>query len=263
MPAADLIRLVERLNAPYGLERSMKIMPGVLADDRCLLSIGRASLGSAPAERLLRIGDQLQIPPGFAEVLPAALERADIVHFGYEAVAGHEVYKIYCEYASDVRAALAADRRARPLVHLAYKWASRHPESGAVTRYSRVPCDTRVELEAILRSLLPVPHAERSLRCILGLVARIGAVVDSGEFLVMEVEESGNPRRSCDLNVYDAGLRLGDITDLLEVALRDFGVAPARSVFGRAEDKALGHLSGGVGRSGQEFLTVYFGVEGH
>jgi hypothetical protein len=265
MPAANLIRLVEGLDAPYGLERSVKIMPGVLADDRCLISIGRAALGSAPVERLLRIGNELQMPPGFAEALPAALERADIVHFGYEAAAGHEVYKIYFEYASDVRAALAADRRARALVHLAYKWDSLRPESGAVTRYGRVPCDSRVELEAIFRSLLPVPHAERALRCILGLVTRIGALADSGQLLLMEVEESGNSRRSCDLNVYDAGLRLGDITDLLEDALRGFAVpsAQARSIFVRARDKALGHLSAGIGRDGQEFVTVYFGVEGH
>ena len=39
--------------------------------------------------------------------LPAALQRADIVHFGYEAAAGQEIYKIYFEYASDVRAAIA------------------------------------------------------------------------------------------------------------------------------------------------------------
>jgi hypothetical protein len=265
MPAADLIRLVEGLRAPYGLERSVKIMPGVLADDRCLISIGRAALGRAPVERLLRMGNELHMPPGFAEALPAALERADIVHFGYEAAAGHEVYKIYFEYASDVRAALAADRRAHVLVHLAYKWAPLRPASGAVTRYSRLPCGTRAELEARLRSLLPASHAPRALRCALGLVTRTAALADSGQLLLMEVEEPGNSRRSCDLNLYDAGLRLRDIADLLEMALRDFGVplAHALSIFGRAQDKALGHLSAGVGRDGQEFVTIYFGVEGH
>lgn len=265
MPALDLIRLVDALGAPYGLERSVKIMPGALYDDRCLISIGRGALGRAPVARLLEMGNDLQMPPGFAEALPAALERADIVHFGYEQAARQEIYKIYFEYAADVRAAIAAKRRSSVLVHLAYKWSPLVPDSGAVTRYSWIPCANRTELETRLGSLLPLDHAPRALRSVLSLVSRTAAFADSGKLLLMEVEEPGNPRRSCDLNVYDAGLRLRDIADLLELTLRDFEVpaAQALSTFGRAEQTALGHLSAGVGRDGTEFVTIYFGVEGH
>jgi tryptophan 7-halogenase len=265
MPALDLIRLVEQLGAPYGLERSVKIMPRALYDDRCLISIGRAALGGAPVERLLQMGNELQMPPAFAEALPAALQRADIVHFGYEAAAGHEVYKVYFEYASDVRAAIAANGQDPVLVHLAYKWTPRRADSGALTRYSWVRCGTRSVLEARLRALLPEEDAPRALRCALGLVSRTTALADSGELMLMEVEEPGNTRRSCDLNVYDAGLQLRDIASLLDATLRDFEVptARARSTFGRSEPTALGHLSAGLARDGSEFVTVYFGVEGH
>jgi hypothetical protein len=265
MPALDLIRLVEQLGAPYGLERSVKIIPGSLYDDRCLISVGRAALGEAPVERLLQMGNELQMPASFAEALPAALQRADIVHFGYEAAAGQEVYKIYFEYASDVRAAIAANGQGPVLVHLAYKWVPLRPDSGALTRYSWLRCGTRAELEARLRGLVPEEHAPRAHRCALGLVSRTAALADSGELMLMEVEEPGNPRRSCDLNVYDAGLQLRDIADLLDETLRDFEVpaAQARSTFGRSERTALGHLSAGMARDGSEFVTVYFGVEGH
>jgi hypothetical protein len=93
----------------------------------------------------------------------------------------------------------------------------------------------------------------------------MAAIADTGRFLLMEVDEPGNPRRSCDLNVYDAELRMRDISDLLETALTDFAVPKpqARLVFDRAADRALGHLSAGVGRDGQEFVTIYFGVESH
>jgi hypothetical protein len=265
MPALDLIRLVEALGAPYGLERSVKIMPRVLYDDRCLISIGRAALGGAPVERLQQMGNELQMPPAFAEALPAALQRADIVHFGYEAAAGQEVYKIYFEYASDVRAAIATNGRTPVLVHLAYKWAPLRSDSGALTRYSWVPCGTRTELESRVRSLFPADHAPRALRCALGLLSRTSTLADSGELMLMEVEEPGTTRRSCDLNVYNAGLRLRDIADLLEATLADFEIpsARARSTFGRSEPTALGHLSAGLARDGSEFVTVYFGVEGH
>ena len=81
----------------------------------------------------------------------------------------------------------------------------------------------------------------------------------------MEVEEPDNPRRSCDLNVYDAGVRMQDISDLIDAALNDFAVPPAqaRDDIRSRRRSALGHLSAGVGRDGQEFVTLYFGVEAH
>ena len=92
----------------------------------------------------------------------------------------------------------------------------------------------------------------------------MAALADSGELLLMEVEEPGNPRRSCDLNVYDAGLRMREIADLLEAACEiSLFRTHRRAVFGRAGGSGAGHLSAGVGRDGREFVTVYFGVEGH
>jgi tryptophan halogenase len=265
MPATRLIRLVETLGAPYGLERSVKITQGTLADDRCLITVSRAALGRTPADRLLELGRELHIPQSFADALPASLRHADVVHFGYEAASGQQVYKIYLEYASQVREAMAATSQTPQLVHLAYKWAPLRPEGAAVTRYTWVPCRTRNELEAKLRSLLPAREAPRALNCALGLVSRVASFADSGELLLMDVEEDGNPRRSCDLNVYDAALRVHEIADLLGAAMRDFAVPEPRSqsLFDRSANKSLGHLSAGVGRDGQEFVTIYFGVEAH
>jgi hypothetical protein len=98
-----------------------------------------------------------------------------------------------------------------------------------------------------------------------GLLSRISGFADAGEVLLMEVEEPGNPRRSCDLNVYDAAMRIGQIVDLIEGVMTGLSVPQAerRDVFDRAADKALGHVSAGVGRDGREFVTIYFGVEAH
>jgi len=265
MSAADLIKMVENLGAPYGLERSVKITPGLLADDRCLISVGRAALGSAPADRLIRMGHDLGMPQNFADPIAAALERADVVHFGYEAAGERSIYKIYLEYVTEVRRAMAAELGHPVLVHLAYKWVAAQADSGAITKYTWVPCRTRNELEARLRDLVSAIEAPNALGFALSLVSRLAAFPDTGRFLLMEVDEPGNPRRSCDLNVYDAELRMHDISDLLETALADFAVpiSHARLVFDRVADRSLGHLSAGVGRDGQEFVTIYFGVESH
>ena len=229
-------------------------MPGCVADDRCLISVGRGAFGKAPLESLLRIGHELGMPGDFADALPAALERADIVHFGYEAAGARETYKMYFEYASDARAAMMAKHPVPVLVHLAYKWVALRSDSGAITRYRWVPCRTRAELEARLRTMLPSAQAPRALDCALRLVSQTGAAADAGELLLMEVDEAGNPRRSCDLNVYDAGLRLSDIADLLEHALRDFDVpaATAAAVFARFLGQGAGSFVGWrrQGRSG-------------
>jgi hypothetical protein len=265
MAIADLIHLVETLRAPYGLERSVKITRGALADHRCLISLGRAAFGVAPADRLAQIGRSLGMPETFVRVLPDSLEGADVVHLGYEAAAGRDVYKIYCEYAASVRRAMAGRGPDPVLVHLAYKWTPQRADSAAVTRYTWVPCRSRGELETKLMNLVPADEAPRANRCALALMSRIAAFADSGELLLMEVEEPGNPRRSCDLNVYDAALRMGEIADLLDTVTTDFAVPPARTraVFDQAADRTLGHLSAGVGRDGQEFVTFYFGVEAH
>jgi tryptophan 7-halogenase len=265
MAVADLIRLVETLRAPYGLERSVKITRGTLADDRCLISLGRAAFGSAPADRLAQIGGSLGMPEIFVRALASSLEGADVVHLGYEAAAGRDIYKIYCEYAASVRRAMAAHGGDPVLVHLAYKWTPQRADNAAVTRYTWVPCRSRGELETKLADLVPADEAPRASRCTLALVSRIAAFADSGELLLMEVEEPGNPRRSCDLNVYDAALRVGEVADLIDAVTADFAVPPARThaVFGHAAGRMLGHLSAGVGRDGQEFVTFYFGVEAH
>jgi tryptophan 7-halogenase len=265
MPAADVIALVKSLNASYGLERSVKITQGTLADDRYLLSVGRAAFGADAADRLLKLARPLFLPAAFARELPSALAGADVIHFGYEAAAGRDIYKIYCEYAARTRQAMAAPVRSPVLVHVAYKWTPQEPGSAAVTRYTWSPYRDRSGLEQKLHDLVPQAQAPRAARCAQALVARIASVADHGEALLMEVEEPGNPRRSCDLNVYDAELRIKDIGDLIETTATEFAIPQARlrAVFGPAGERILGHLSAGLTRSGAEFVTLYFGVEGH
>jgi hypothetical protein len=265
MAAADLIRLVQDFGAPFGLERSIKLTPGRLDRERCLLSVGRSAFGEPPQSKLLDAARALGLPEPFVEELAASAAEADVIHFGYEADGGRGIYKIYCEYASKVRRAMAEGQGLPTLVHLAFKWVPDKADSHAVTRYSWVPCRTIGDLEDRLRLLLPLERAPNAHRCVFELLSRASAVADPREFLLMEVEERGNPRRSCDLNVYDAAMRVGQAIDLVEAAAAGLAVpkSEVQSAFAPVTDKMLGHLSGGVGRNGEEFVTVYFGVESH
>ena len=263
MPAADLVALVAELGAPYGLERSVKISSGQLLDDRCLLSVHRSALGDAPAARLAELGRNLSVPADVADRLPASLDEADIVHFGHEGGPGYTIRKIYFEYAARARRAMEVGEPA--LVHLAYKWVLGSAGAASVTRYTWLPLAPRRDLEAKVRTMLPANAAPRGLCCALNVIARAADRTDPGELMMMEVEEPGNPRRSCDLNLYDARLRVGQISDVIAATARDFAVPQSRveAVFGGAEDLALGHVSAGIGKDGEEFVTIYYGVEAH
>jgi hypothetical protein len=96
-------------------------------------------------------------------------------------------------------------------------------------------------------------------------MTRASERTDPRHLFLMEVADADNPRRSYDLNVYRAELRLGDIADLVGAVAEDFAIPPpqVRALLERSGTLALGHLSGGRGRDGGEFVTLYYGVEAH
>ncbi len=265
MSAPDLIDLVRRLKAPYGLERSLKIVPGALMEDRFLISLHRSALGEAAVDTLLQMGGALGAPADFAAAIAAAQADADIIHFGYEGGQQQPIYKIYLEYASRVRRAQAQNAPDPVLLHLAYKWMPDVPGQRTVTRYTWIPCRSRAALAERLATIVPAEEAPRALRCALELLSRSTARTDSRNLALLEVAEPDNPRRSYDLNVYRAQLHLHDIADLVASVAPDFAVPQPQvlALLDRSGALDLGHLSGGLGRDGREFVTIYYGVEAH
>jgi len=80
------------------------------------------------------------------------------------------------------------------------------------------------------------------------------------DFLYAEVAEEGNPRRSYDMNLYQAKLPLAGMRSQLAALFERFELpAPElERVYETVQDQILGHLSGGTERQGRDFLTFYF-----
>jgi hypothetical protein len=257
-PADDLVRLVEGLRAPYGYERSIKIAPGALYDERCLLSVHARALRPHPAHTLIEMGRALGAPPRLDAAIREALPGADIVHFGHEAGEGAPLSKLYFEYAARAKASMAQRRPA--LVHLAYKWRRGEAEA-RLTRYLWRPCLSAAEARARVEARLP--EAARARAAALAVLERSAELADSGALAILDVEEAASPRASLDVNLYDAGLSLADVADVVARTGEAFAVAPSRveASFGAARASALGHVAAGVDRAAREFVTFYFGVE--
>ena len=79
----------------------------------------------------------------------------------------------------------------------------------------------------------------------------------------VEGEEEGSTRRSFDVRLYEADLKIGEVVGDL-VKARDLFAVPTDR-FDRLIEiiggKTLGHISAGTGRDGREFLTIYYDAE--
>lgn len=77
--------------------------------------------------------------------------------------------------------------------------------------------------------------------------------------LYLEASESGNPRRSFDVNLYKTGLFVSDVAAELRAAaaLFEVGSDTIEAQLGALGHRPLGHISGGTDRYGSEFLSIY------
>jgi tryptophan halogenase len=255
---------VAALGVPYGFERSCKLSAGRVSGDRFLLSVHRDALGSDPLRRVRGLLDPAGMPDGLVDNLARDWPGADIVHFGYEAAEGGEICKVYFEYADAVRKAARLRAETPTLVHRAWKWrlppASRHVVTDYTWRQNGAGEDL---MRRVAQLCEPPGTAHPAARAVRALRDLAGANTRFDDLMLLDVQEEGTPRRSFDLNLYPTELTLRAIAPAIEELRREFGLSREQidTAFEHALDLPLGHISGGSGRDGAPFVTIYFGVE--
>ena len=173
--------------------------------------------------------------------------------------------KVYLEFKNRYRQALSAgdtEQAVKPL-YLGYKWDPFSEERKAVTEYRPLPCSSSDGIGDILGGFFKGQKRSRALkysRSVLKLALKKTAPED---ILLLEVTESA-ARRSFDLNVYNAYLKISDLDRLFKSLCRTYSV-PAeefQGLYRRIKGQTLCHIAGGADREGREFLTFYYGTEG-
>jgi len=263
--AEILLGAVRGLRADFGLEQSFKLSRGTLEENRFLVTLAKRTI-ERPQERILGVCELLGMPGPLRELFAARLPAANYVHVGLEEGVRGPLYKMYLEFWTDWEREI--DRR--PMrhdpfeLHLGFKWDPTDAARRAVSTYT---CHPRIAPERIRERIAglfdPGAHSG-SLAVALDIVVRAAAGVGREQLLYLEVREGENPRRSFDLNVYKANLRLGDFGEPLRRLCAYHGVPPERlaALYARAKHKRLGHVSGGIDRTGRDFLTIYYGMRG-
>lgn len=240
----------------YGREDAFKLVPGRLIGERVLIGVETAV---ADAERLLALGTKLGLPGAGLDLLLPRAAQANAVFFGFEALDSSCVCKVYLEFWDVVRSeARRTGSRAPQLLHLGVKWDSARPGQHAVARYH---CYPLLGLRAILRRM-EACHADASPALLHGAqdIVRMAAQRNpAASMLYLEVREDGNPRSSYDINLYKSGMLVADAGAQLRQAGAHLGIDAAllEASIARLGPCPLGHLSSGLDRHGQQFLSVY------
>ena len=263
---ADLLfQLVKSLNAEVGFERSFKIVNAVLLNNRFLLGVSKKSVVQRADDRLTQTCSLMGMPKTLLEVFKKYLPQGNYVHFGFEQNEKTFVYKVYLEFWETIKEEIgkSKDRPGPMLLHVGLKWDVSDPARQSLTRYTWYPWLSPHEiLERVSRMLDPqtdTPAKQAADELVSVALARIPA----RDILYLEVTEEGNPRRSFDINVYRANLQVAEVYPLLSMLCRRHSIPfeTFHSLYDGIKTKRLGHLAGGIDREGNNFFTVYYGVE--
>ena len=257
--AQYLASLIEAEGVRYGREDSFKLSRAGLLTNRFLLGIPLQEITLA---RVMHLCKTLGMPHRCQASVLDHLGRANLIFFGLEDDGERGVYKVYLEFWDSVRRQVRSTGSTDPLLlNLGFKW--RAGGDGSDVRVARYTCFPLLSVYDILGRLhqvyaggrSPATHAGAS-----GIIQRAAAANPSASFLYVEASEEGNPRRSFDVNLYKANLSVGDIQPFLVEVARHFRI-PCETLdpwLRRIAARPLGHLSGGLDKDGQDFMTTYY-----
>jgi len=258
-----LFKIVEELNVACGYERSFKMLDGKLLANRFLLGINTDSVS---CDRLVDVCRRLQMPDHFKKPFVTGLADANLVFLGFE---DHEpgcIYKVYLEFWEKLKQDLnSAPNHMPATLHLGFKWKADEPTQASVSKYI---CFPKLSVSQILNRIGRIYESQSNQLAGSITEAIIRSAADrliipssiESPFIYLEVVEEGCSRRSFDINLYQAGLRVGEIEFLLSKIARHYQIPAEKLVrlYRLVGDKRLGHLSGGVNNAEQDFLTVYY-----
>ena len=232
-----------------GYEQSFKMLPGSLLSDRFLTGIACSNIAM---EDVKFIAESLVTPAAFASAISQDWHDASFFHIGFEQGQQSASYKLYLEFPKG---------KCKPL-YVGYKWNPEDHTQQTITHYSQ---PEPAKLSRLLEKVASV--YEKSDEKLTALVQKIIVLAadkctDSGTaeaLLLVEVREQNTPRYSFDINLYESNLRVSDLAQILEELREYFGIAESEfeKIMTRTRDHLAGHLSGGIDRHGNAFLTLY------
>jgi hypothetical protein len=262
-----LFQLITDLNVEVGYERSFKMLDKTLLGTRFLLGIKKDTIRGEAHEKVLEMCTQLDMPDNFLEDFLGYLPEANVVLFGFEENERGCVCKAYLEFGSRFEKEIKK-KPYRPdpfLFHLGFKWDAEDHTKRAVTRYTCFPLlSVEAILERISGMLDPYQYGS-SLELAKDFVDTASSRVPHYDILFLDVNEDNSTRRSFDINMYRANMRLEELYPIFSSMCQHYSIPSEEfhMLYDPVKTEIFGHLGGGIDREGRDYLTVYYGVEGY
>jgi len=264
--ASLLFKLVNELDVQVGIERSFKIFHETMISERFLMGFLRAGLSRETHERIINICREIDMPEDFLKTFQEKLPESNIVLFGFEKNEINRLYKAYLEFGGRFEKLIRDNpENLEPfLIHQGFKWDASDNRICAKAEYT---CFPLFPVESMLERLHRFFYARKGKgpsKIAEDIVKLASKKMGYEEFLYFEVSEEDNQRRSFDINMYRANLRLSELYPFLLDIVRHYSISDEQfhSLYEPVKSQIFGHLSGGIDRQDREFLTLYFGVKG-
>jgi len=260
-----LFDLVTALNVRTALEDSFKVHEGCLLESRFLLGISRIGTEDPLDEGVKRICENLDMPADFVSVFTHLLPDANHIYFGFEEDGNGSLYKVYLEFRDRAEEKIRAgvSPLTSLLLHMGLKWDASDHRRRITTRYEWYPSIHVRDILARLPTMLVRRPGHDPLAVAEAVIGLVSERIEPRDVQYVEVTEEGNPRKSFDINMYKAGVRIMELMPFLMRMAEYYGLdmQDFRLFCERIRSKKFGHLAGGVDREGRDFMTVYYGVE--
>jgi hypothetical protein len=260
-----LIGLIKELNVMYDFERSFKMSQRKMLWHRFLVVVDKNDIRGTSHERVLSICERMGMPEDFLGMFKEHLSQANPVDFGFEADEGSCIYKAYLDFLPYLRRGgdIKLNQTKPHIMFLGFKWDILDPTKKALTKYTWYPS---LPFEEIQRRLSDIYDNDKG-RTLIELAEELLRIILSktthDKIYYLDVTEEHSPRRSFDINAYSANLQLKELYPLMSKIWHYFSIPAGEfsDLYRQVETKIFGHFSGGLDREGNDFLTVYFGLE--
>ena len=263
--AGNLFQLVKKLGLRGGFEHSFKFLNRILLCDRFLFGVKRPTRGAGHDNAIMDVCRQIDMPVEFQERFQSELQEAKFVLFGFEKNERNRVYKAYLEFTGRLAEAVKQDPRPEnALIYTGFKWDVSDHSRKVLAEYFAYPLFRAEEMAARVSKSFYGGTRNDPYPIVDDILDLAGSRSRPGELLYFEATEAGNPRKSFDINLYLANLRMAEIYPLLVRMARHYSIdlGGFDERYEGVKDQKFGHLSGGTDREGRDFLTVYFSQKG-
>jgi hypothetical protein len=259
----QLFDFIRQQNITPAFEHSFKVMKKTVFENRFLLGFEKNLIRINPDEKIADICKQMGMPGIFLEKFKEKLPGSNIVGFGFGEDERGCIVKAYLEFGNRFFRAFKRKSSDKDpyLSHLGFKWDAGDNTRKSLTRYTCYPGYSSKEMMDRLSDSFYHKHTGTPLEILNGILDLASSRVDSSRFMFLDVREEDSQRSSFDINVYGATLRLKELYPFLSNIFQHYDLTEAQfqKIFGQVKDHVLGHLAGGTGRKGEDFLTLYSG----